>query len=971
MTGELFSKLLDGAGDRPTWQELADVLWLARHLAQLPPAPPDDGTAAPPVGRPSPRPLSLPEAVAPPDQDAPRVDRGAPHLDGTTPRLPRQGGLSLPGRAAGGGSVPLRVPTPPALRDALALRRALRPLGRGAPPGGRRGRALPELELDEEATVDRVAATGFKLPVLRPAPIRWLDVALVVDDSVSMRVWDRAVEEFRVLLRTAGTFRSVQDWTLLSEESRSRGIVLRRGIPASAVAGDRSPGELVDPTGRRIVLVVSDCIGPAWTDGTLAQLLGLWGRSGPVAVVQPLPRRLWERTTPSVRHVRLRAPGAGAANTRLVATSPRGSGPPATGMPVPVLMLDPRSLGPWASLTSGESQEFHALAMLVDGAQPAHARGETDAQARSADELVHSFRAVASPAAWKLAVYLSAVPLSQPVMRIVQEVMISDPQPAQLAEVLLSGLLMRAEDIDGARGDDIRFEFRPGVRELLLNGLTQHAARRLLQLTTEYIADHHGVSVDFQAVLDGDDLAVARLGEHRPFAEASARVLRRLGAYTAVAQRLETVSATPGPPDDAPAAVLRVRGTPPPPADRPFGREALLKDLHTALTADGAAPQVLVAPEGGGATAVALDYVRVHGGEAESVVWLSAGTPAVGGHELARLAGTVAGRADEGAEASWLLVLDGAASVDALPALPTGSGRVLITSASPAWPEGFAVQRLPAPARGTGIRIARRHAPALIPSQARRLAERLDDSPLALEVAATFLSVTGESPDAYLERLGPRDGAAQAADPAGTACRISLSHVLGEHPQARDVLHRLAVLAPGPVPVPLLTPGTSQADETLAVLVRHALLRAGAPADGLVFVHPVVQRVCRDRMTQGEATVARRAVRARMVDHFGRDEPDDPVARPRFAALTRHLEPADALGEKDPSVRDLVQRQLRHLHACGDLTGCRALGVLALRQLADRVGHDDPAVTALAALLGSLLPGTRPGEEAPLQPGAQ
>lgn len=970
MTGELFSKLLDGAGDRPTWQELADVLWLARHLAQLPPAPPDDGTAAPPDGRPPPRPLSLPEAVAAPDQNAPRVDRSAPHLDGTAPRLLHQGGLSLPGGAAGGRAVPVRVPTPPALRSALALRRALRPLGRGAPPGGRRGRALPELELDEEATVDRVAATGFKLPVLQPAPIRWLDVALVVDDSVSMRVWDRAVQEFRDLLRTAGTFRSVQDWTLLSEESRSRGILLRRGIPASPVAGDRSPGELVDPTGRRIVLVVSDCIGPVWSDGTLAQLLGLWGRSGPVAVVQPLPRRLWERTTPDVRHVRLRAPGAGAANTQLVATSPRGSGPPFTGMPVPVLMLDPRSLGPWASLTSGESQEFHALAMLVDGAQPARARGETDPQARSADELVHSFRAVASPAAWKLAVYLTAVPLSQPVMRMVQQVMISDPQPAQLAEVLLSGLLMRAEDSDGARGDDIRFEFRPGVRELLLNGLTQHAARRLLQLMTEYIADHHGVSVDFPAVLDGDDLAVARLGEHRPFAEASARVLRRLGAYTAVAQRLETVSATPGLPDDAPAAAPRVRGAPPPRAGRPFGRETLLKDLHTALTADGAAPQVLVASEGGGATAVALDYVHAHGGETESVVWLSAGTPAVGGHELARLAATVARRAEEGADASWLLVLDGAASVDALPALPAGSGRVLITSASPAWPEEFAVHRLPAPARGTGIRIARRHAPALTPSQARRLAERLDDSPLALEVAATFLSVTGESPDAYLERLGPWDGAAQA-DPAGTACGVSLDHVLCEHPQARDVLHRLAVLAPGPVPVPLLMPGTSPADETLAVLVRHALLREGQPDDGLVFVHPVVQRVCRDRMTQGEAMVARRAVRARMVDHFGRDAPDDPAARPRFDALTRHLEPADALGDKDPSVRDLVQRQLRHLRACGDLAGCRVLGALALRQLTDRVGHDDPAVTALASLLDSLLPGTRPGEEAPLPPGAQ
>ncbi|MET9735927.1 SAV_2336 N-terminal domain-related protein [Streptomyces sp. NPDC006458] len=956
MTGESFSDSVDA-------EAIADILWLARHLAQPPPASAHDGSATPPDGRPPPRVVTPPEADAAAAHE-PRDDRSAPNLDGMHPPLPRLGGLTLQGGAASGGAVPVRLPTPPALRDTLGLRRALRPLGRGAPPGARGARALTELELDEEATVDRVAATGFRLPVLRPAPTRWLDVALVVDDSASMRVWDRGVQEFRDLLRTTGTFRSVQDWTLLSEETRFSGVVLRRGIPTSLAAGYRSPGELVDPTGRRIVLVVSDCISPAWSDGTLAHLLRLWGRSGPVAVVQPLPRRLWEHSRATVRPVKLRAPEAGAANTRLVAMSPRGSGPPVTGMPVPLLMLDPLSLGPWASLTSGESQEWHTFAILVDEAAPARTRSEAFRPEPSAAETVQRFRAFASLEARKLAVYLSAVPLVQPVMRMVQEVMISDPQPAQLAEVMLGGLLMRAEDNGGARGDDIRFEFRPGVRELLLGGLAQPAAWRLLQLMTDYIADHHGVGVGFQAVLDGEDLAVARLAENRPFAEASARVLRRLGANaTLVAQRLENVPGPPEPPDGPPTVASQVWGTPPPGLPRPFGREPLLKDLHTALTAVGAAPQVVVAPEGGGATAAARDYINEHDGESEFVVWLSAGSPTIGGWELARLTDTVARRAEEGIETSWLLVLDGAASADALPVLPPGRGQVLVTSASAAWPQGFGVHHVPAPDRGDGIRIARRHASALNPSHARLLAERLDHSPIALEIAASFLSVTGESPDSYLERLSP---SGEAPDPAGVACAVSLDHVLDEHPEARSVLYRLAVLAPGPVPVPLLAAGASPAEPTLAVLARHALLRDGTPGDGLVFVHPVVQRVCRDRMTESEESVARRSVRARMVEHFGTDDPDEPAAWPRFDALTRHLEPAGALGEKDPNVRDLVQRQLRHLRACGDTAGCRSLGTLALRRLADRFGHDDPAVTALTTLLGGLLP----AEEAPPEPGA-
>ncbi|CAL9333677.1 SAV_2336 N-terminal domain-related protein [Streptomyces sp. enrichment culture] len=966
MTGDFISRLL---ADEPSWQDLADALWLARQLA--PPASGADGGApAPPDGRPPPPLGPPPQAVAGPEPHGGRAGPEEPYRDGFGPSPTSHHGLTLPGRDGSAGGIAVRVPTPPALPHELALRRALRPLGRHSRAAGHWGRERLEWELDEEATVDRAAATGFRLPVLRPAPTRWLDVALVVEDSVSMRVWDRSVQEFRAVLQTVGTFRTVQDWTLLSEESRSRGVVLRRGMPtSSSLPEDRSPGELVDPTGRRIVLVVSDCIGPAWSDGTLTQLLRLWGRSGPVAVVQPLPRRLWERTRPTVQHVRLLAPQAGTANARLVATSPRGCGQKVAGMPVPLLMLDPRSLGPWASLTSGESRELDALAILVDDAAPA---GRPAADARpepSAAELVNGFRAFASPAAWRLAMYLTAVPLSQPVMRMVHQVMIPDPQPAQLAEVMVGGLLMRAEDFDGARGDDVRFEFRPGVRELMMPGLNLHTARRLLQLMTDYIAEHHGATVDFQAVLDGDDLAVAGLAQHPPFARASARLLRLLGVYTAVAQRLESAYA----PTDAPQRALpltapQVIGRHPARPARAFGREALVKDLHTALTSNGPSPQVLVGPEGAGATAAALEYVHTHGGESDVVVWLTAGTPAVGGRDLARLADTVAQRARAGCGTVWLLVLDGAMSADQLPELPAGRGQVLITSTSHDWPEGYTVHRLPAPGRGTGIRIARRHAPALTPSQARRLAERLDDSPLALELAAAYLSVTGESADAYLERLGePRTGPDGPAA-ADVACGISLDHVLRTTPQARDMLHRLGVLAPGPVPVALLTPGAAAvADETLAALDRHGLLHTQETDDGIVFVHPVVRRACRDRMTDVDDAVARRAVRARMADRYGGEDPDEPSSWPRFAELTAHLEPAGVFGERDPHMRDLVQRHLRHLHACGDSAGCRALGALALRRLEDRSGHDDPAVDELDDLLKALLSETA----APPEPGTR
>ncbi|WP_446038755.1 SAV_2336 N-terminal domain-related protein [Streptomyces sp. SID1121] len=971
------------------WWQLADALWLAAFL-------PPDGPDAADDQEPDPdgdlRGL-FPTATSRGDAGegpvpAEAVHGARPSDDHPHPPPPRSE-LSLPGGPGGGRSgAPVRVPTAPALPNALGLTRALRPL-RGPDPSPRFA-ARRRLELDEEATVENIAGTGLWLPVLGPAPARWLDLALVVDDSVSMVVWDRAVKEFRSLLENAGAFRSVQQWTLPTEEFGSGGVVLRAGGGSVAGGGDRSPLELVDPTGRRVVLVVSDCISPSWSDGTLARLLRLWGRSGPVAIVQPLPRRMWERTRMDLRSVRLRSSGPGTPNGRLRIRSLRDDGSPPDGLPVPMLELDPRFLGPWASLTSGEITELPAWVALVDPQLPPHPRPDDGSGADppgdlSPAETVAQFRSTASPDAYRLALYLSAAPLSMPVMRLVQAALVSDPRPSQLAEVLLGGLLTRSADSEGARGDDVMLEFREGIRDELLLGIGGTTAIRVLEIVSRHVSERSGSRVDFAAVLSGDITAVARLREERPFALVSAQVLRRLsGTYEEIAAGLErSGGAVAVPSVEAPAETRLVLGSPPPRAVELFGREKQLQELRAAL-GSGAKPQVLVAAEGSGATALAVEYLHEHADAYEVVLWLSADRPAAAGPGPAQLSEEIRRRADEGgAVPSWLVVLDGARARDGLPPLPDGPGAILVTSADSDWPEEFTVHRLPGLARGKGIRLVRRIAPDLAPSQAGRLSTRLDDVPLALELAATFLSVSGTPLPAYLDALGPGTGPAvsrspdptsssvpegdlaarPARDPAAEVCRLAVDRVVKDMPSARGVLDLLAVLAPGPVPRSLLTgvvpPVGSTADPAAApvldLLRRYALLRIHAPADELAHTPAVLRRVCRERMTDDELATARRTVRARLVLHAGPDLAAKPAAWPRLAALTRHLDPVGALGDKDPEVRRLVLGQVRFLRACGDTAGSRALGALALRRLASRAGAGHHGVAELASLVADVL----------------
>jgi hypothetical protein len=196
---------------------------------------------------------------------------------------------SVPGLAPDGclggtvGGLPLRVPAAQALPGALQLGRALRPLMR-------RVASRTLLQLDEEETVCRIADEQIWMPVLAPARERWLDVALLIDTHGSMLIWHQAVREIRRLLEHQGAFRDVRTWTL--NTSAPDRVALRGGSHQA----HRDPRELVDPGGRRVIIVASDCLGPAWSGTAAAEILRILAAHNPVVLWQMLPQRLWRQT---------------------------------------------------------------------------------------------------------------------------------------------------------------------------------------------------------------------------------------------------------------------------------------------------------------------------------------------------------------------------------------------------------------------------------------------------------------------------------------------------------------------------------------------------------------------------------------------------------------------------------------------------------------------------------------------------
>ncbi|GGJ76044.1 hypothetical protein GCM10011583_04310 [Streptomyces camponoticapitis] len=484
---------LRAAGRDVSARELAEAVWLARLTAPQARTGDRPEHHEPPTNR-----QTEPDAAVRPPAEGPgpRPEPPARSSEHTAPLsiYAPSGADAVPTR-----SFPIRAPATGALSGMLGLQRSLRPLRGYRPP------VPPVLgpELDEEATAERSAADGFLRPVRRPAAHREAEIQLLMDASPTASVWQLTLERLRQACERLGAFRDVQVH------------YLHQGPDGSAMAGTgpdphhtrlRPADQHRDVTGRRLTLVISDCVGPLWQSGGAQRLLYRWAESSQIAVVQPLPPRLWDRTAlPADPGTLVHEPGAGR-GMRFVADERHGrEAPPAGARPVPVLLPTDRVLGRWAQLLGGTgTRTMRGAAAWVLPQHPAQPASGPYGGARTPQARLRDFRSGASPGALELAVHLAAVPLYLPVMQLVQEALLPDTGPMQLAEVLLGGLLERLPDTAGVPGP--RYDFAPGVRELLLEMLDRGAAELVLKYLSEYVTRRFGKGMrNFPA------LAVARL----------------------------------------------------------------------------------------------------------------------------------------------------------------------------------------------------------------------------------------------------------------------------------------------------------------------------------------------------------------------------------------------------------------------------------------------------------------------------
>jgi hypothetical protein len=328
-----------------------------------------------------------------------------------------------------------------------------------------------------------------------------------------------------------------------------------------------------------------------------------------------------------------------------------------------------------------------------------------------------------------------------------------------------------------------------------------------------------------------------------------------------------------------------------------IGRTEELLQIHDRLAGGGGTVLLLRGLDGIGKTELAAEYAHRFAAEYDLLWWVSAPGREQVRRSLAELAGRI-GKGDgpdqrAAARAAvdalrrgrpfhrWMLVFDGADSVDELQEfIPGATGHVIITSSSRG--RGDITEDLDVEVftRADSIAMLRSRVPRMSEATAERLAEAVGDLPAALVAVASWFVVTGMSVDVYLAQLeaDPIRVLDEGIDAAGRPAPVSrtwaasIDRLRAGSPAAADLLEVCAFLGPGRIPLSVLSSevlgevlgprGDRAADpmlpgRLLRDLGQHSLARVNL-GEASLEIHPLVLAVVRDRLPPRQREQRRR-----------------------------------------------------------------------------------------------------------------
>ncbi|MGB7442638.1 MAG: hypothetical protein WA919_16360 [Coleofasciculaceae cyanobacterium] len=203
-----------------------------------------------------------------------------------------------------------------------------------------------------------------------------------------------------------------------------------------------------------------------------------------------LPERLWNQTELDVGvsvQVSALTPGAPGHKLKINQRLGRREVEPSNALTIPIVTLTAKSLKQWALVVAAVGRQrtparWFDLNWVEDEERD---RIESVVVPQSPEACLELFQATASPIAQQLATMMAAVPVSLPVVNLIQKLLLPEAKPIHVAEVYDSKLLITKVSPD----ESIEYDFAPGVRDLLIERTPINETTEVLDTLSQAIAD--------------------------------------------------------------------------------------------------------------------------------------------------------------------------------------------------------------------------------------------------------------------------------------------------------------------------------------------------------------------------------------------------------------------------------------------------------------------------------------------------
>jgi formylglycine-generating enzyme required for sulfatase activity len=214
-----------------------------------------------------------------------------------------------------------------------------------------------------------------------------------------------------------------------------------------------------------------------------------------------------------------------------------------------VISLEPEPLRRWANVTTGAGSASLA-GLRIALAQLTPQSDSLPSASLTPEQRVQQFCATASIAAQKLAGLMAVVPVSLPVVHLIQKTLLPQSRQVHVAEVFMGGLLDAVPPPPDQLHRPPQYRFAEAVREKLIDAVPISKTTQVIETVSEYISERLGLGTkSFAALITAcPQLEPDQQRVIQPFAELALSTLRRLGGdYRAKADQL-AASLRPSPP---------------------------------------------------------------------------------------------------------------------------------------------------------------------------------------------------------------------------------------------------------------------------------------------------------------------------------------------------------------------------------------------------------------------------------------